>query len=169
MDPVAFAAWLGTQTTSRLLERVDQSRIEDRRGEPSREVENDLLKAWSKHPIQREKVRRDVAERRAELAGDNPTIIEILLADRVAICWLDALVADRESRTGIAIEMLEVSENDYYQRRAAWAQRRFITALRALGQVRKLALPTLLEFMNYETKKKKKVGQVVLHRRGCST
>jgi hypothetical protein len=134
----------------RLFDRIDGTRIERFRGDMSREVENLLLKAWSRNPIQRERIRRDVAERRGELAGENPTIIEIMLADRVAICWLEVQVADRESRTGIAIEILEVAGNDYYQRRADRAQRRLFAAVRALGQVRKLALPRLLGIVHRE-------------------
>ena len=74
-----------------------------------------------------------------------------MLADRVAICWLDVQLADRESRTKIAIEMLEVAENDYYQRCADRAQRRLFAAIRALAQVRRLALPALLDIVNCDS------------------
>jgi hypothetical protein len=140
----------GTEEPRRLFDRIEQTTIDRFRGDMSGVVENVLLKACSKDPLQRELIRRDVAQRRAELAGDKPTVIESMLADRAAFCWLDVQVADRESRVGRGSEMLGLADRDYFQRRVDRAQKRFLAAARALVQLRKLALPVVLDVVNRE-------------------
>ena len=75
---------------------------------------------------------------RTELAGPQPSPIERLLVERVVACWLqvydaDAIAAQPESVTFV--------QGDYNQRRQDRAHRRYLSAIRTLAMVRKLALP----------------------------
>jgi hypothetical protein len=78
---------------------------------------------------------------RDELAGPNPTALERLLVDRVAACWLQVQHAD----TLYAQQMDSLSQEwgDYYQRRMDRAHKRYLSAIKTLALVRKLALPVL--------------------------
>jgi hypothetical protein len=76
----------------------------------------------------------------AELAGPDPTPIERLLAERAAVCWW--LVHEYERRYA-AESSMPIIRADYQQRRLDRAHRRFLTALKTLATVRRLALPSL--------------------------
>ena len=79
---------------------------------------------------------------REELAGPAPTPIERLLAERAAVCWLDAYLADLlvAGRFGDELAGTEAANLDRYRDRA---HRRYLAALKTLSQVRKLAVPVL--------------------------
>ena len=78
---------------------------------------------------------------RSEIAGENPTPLEVLLTERVVSCWMlvelfDALMAgqlnkDNEHRTPISytLKMLKWQES---------ANRRYLAAIRELARVRKV-------------------------------
>jgi hypothetical protein len=77
---------------------------------------------------------------RAELAGPKPTPLERLLVERVVACWLHVQDADvRYAQLGNPT----LAQGDYFQRRMDRAHRRFLSAVRTLALVRKLALPVL--------------------------
>ena len=64
-----------------------------------------------------------------------------LLVERVVVCWLqvyhaDAAAAQAENHTFV--------QGDYNQRRQDRAHRRFLSAVKTLATVRRLALPTLV-------------------------
>lgn len=82
----------------------------------------------------------DLLER--QLAGDNPTPIEKLLAEQVALCWLALRYAEMtyESGTDTSIE-----HQKWRQSRVESASRRFLAATRTLAQVRRLQIPALLQ------------------------
>ncbi len=77
---------------------------------------------------------------RAELGGPNPTPVERLLVERVVACWLQVQDADVRytQAKNPALEW-----GDYYQRRMDRAHKRYLSALKALALVRKLAVPVL--------------------------
>src|SRR5262245_66143189 len=77
---------------------------------------------------------------RAELAGANPTPIERLLVERIVACWLQ--VQDADARYAQA-KNLSLAWGEYYQRRMDRAHRRYLSAVKALALVRKLAVPVL--------------------------
>jgi len=81
-----------------------------------------------------------MAKIRAELAGPNAQPLERLLADRVALCWLS--LHDVELRFAQCSD-LTISLADYWQRRINSAHKRYLTAIKTLATVRKLALPAL--------------------------
>jgi hypothetical protein len=77
---------------------------------------------------------------RAELSGPNPTPLERLLVERIVACWLQ--VQDADVRYAQA-KSLSLEWGDYYQRRMDRAHKRYLTAIKTLATVRKLALPVL--------------------------
>ncbi len=83
---------------------------------------------------------RKVNALRDELAGPNPTPLERILCERVALCWLDAFEMDRRFT---ALTEISFKDAAYRESRRDRAHRRFLTACRTLATVRKLALPTL--------------------------
>ena len=77
---------------------------------------------------------------RTELAGPTPTPIERLLVERVVACWLQ--VQDADVRYAQAKD-LSVKWYEYYQRRMNHSHKRYLSALKTLALVRKLAVPVL--------------------------
>lgn len=77
---------------------------------------------------------------RAELAGPNPTPIERLLVERAIACWLQ--VQDADVRYAQA-EDLSPKWAEYFQRRMNHCHKRYLSALKTLALVRKLAIPVL--------------------------
>jgi hypothetical protein len=75
------------------------------------------------------------------LAGANPTPVERLLVERVVACWLQ--VQDADVRYAQGQKELTFAQGEYYQRRMERAHKRYLSALRTLALVRKLAVPVL--------------------------
>ena len=87
------------------------------------------------HLVVREAAVAKMAQLRAELAGANPTGVERLLADRAVLCWfhvhqLELAYAGKGSMT------LPLAE--HYQKGIDRAHRRYLSAVKALAEVRKL-------------------------------
>jgi hypothetical protein len=90
--------------------------------------------------LYKESLKRKTELLRSEVAGPNPTPLEKLLAERVVACWLhlnhlEMLYASKESMS------LELGA--YYQRSISTAHKRYLSAIKSLATVRKLALPVL--------------------------
>lgn len=77
---------------------------------------------------------------RKELEGPTPTPMECLLAERAAFCWF--AVNYYETLFTQATD-LTLRQAEFHQRKIDRAHGRFLSALRTLAQVRKLALPAL--------------------------
>jgi hypothetical protein len=77
---------------------------------------------------------------RVELGGPNPTPLERLLVERIVTCWLH--LHDIEARFVQAKER-SIAQADYGQRALDRAQKRYLSALRTLATVRRLAVPVL--------------------------
>ncbi len=78
---------------------------------------------------------------RAELAGDNPTPLEKLLAERIALCWLHLNICEITLAQRGGDMTLTVA--DYHQKRLDRAHKRYLGAIKALAQVRRLQLPAI--------------------------
>jgi hypothetical protein len=110
-------------------------------GDLAREAQRILIGKFSdKNLLLRESVQRKLELLRAELAGASPTPLERLLVERVVACWLhlhhlEVIYAGKESMS------LELGA--YYQRSLSAAQKRYLSAIRTLALVRKLALPVV--------------------------
>jgi hypothetical protein len=74
------------------------------------------------------------------LAGPNPSPIEMVLAERAAICWL---VVYRYEHIALNQHMT-IPQSENIRRQVDSAHRRFVSTLVALARVRKLALPALV-------------------------
>jgi hypothetical protein len=88
------------------------------------------------------KVKAEVAEVRAELAGPDPTPIERLLADRAAACYLDLQLC--EVRCHIARQKGNDALRDTLDKRLTRSHNRYLSALTALARVRRLKLPPMV-------------------------
>jgi hypothetical protein len=100
------------------------------------------LAAGSNEVVQ-EAIRRKMRRLRRELAGEAAPPLERLLVDRIAVCWL--MLAQAESRYAQAMKAPSVSFelSEYHQRRCDRAQRRYLQAIKALAQVRRLLVPMM--------------------------
>src|SRR5436305_237315 len=83
------------------------------------------------------------AELAAALAGPARAPLERLLAERVALCWLRLhhaeMWAARDEARGVAVRLAE-----FHDKHLTHAHRRFLSAVKTLATVRRLALPVLV-------------------------
>ena len=99
-----------------------------------------IAKFTGKNLLVRESLTQKLELLRAELTGPTPSVLERLLVDRVVTCWLhlhhlEQQYAQKDSMT------LELGM--YYQRCLTLAQKRYVSAIKSLALVRKLAVPIL--------------------------
>jgi hypothetical protein len=146
--------WEGVLELARRAERGDKAALPALRevlkhpayvdalgGNLARMAQGALVERFGqKNLLVKEALRRKLETLRAELAGPDPSPLEMLLADRIVTCWLhlhhlEMLLAAKESVTFEA--------GGYYQRCLTSAQKRYLSAIKALAAVRKLALPVL--------------------------
>jgi hypothetical protein len=90
--------------------------------------------------LAREAVCRKMDELRAELGGPSPSPVERLLAERAVCCWLHLYHLEHAygSKASMSFELAA-----HYQRSIDRAHRRYLSALKALAEVRRLAGPTV--------------------------
>ena len=124
----------------KLLE--DPAYIELLGGDLARYVQRSFVNAITKDDdlALREAVYAKMAALRNSLLGENPTPVEVLLVERVVACWLQ--VQDADIRAASAQDPT-FKQADFNQRRMDAANRRYLAALKALAQVRKLAVTAL--------------------------
>jgi hypothetical protein len=80
---------------------------------------------------------------RADVAGENPTPLEGLLAERVVVCWMlvelfDVLMAAQLAKRTDSKCHVPFSTLKHYLRWQEIANRRYLAAIKALAQVRRL-------------------------------
>jgi hypothetical protein len=110
-------------------------------GELAEQAEQSFIRAASGDNLPfREALTRKLELMRSELSGPNPTPVERLLVERVVACWLQ--VQDADIRFAQAKD-LSIPWWKCYQLRMDRAHKRYLSALKALALVRKLALPVL--------------------------
>jgi hypothetical protein len=87
-----------------------------------------------------EGLRRKLDCMRAELAGPTPAPLERLLVERIVACWLHLyhLETAYAGKDSMSLDLAS-----YYQRSLSAAHKRYLSAIKALAVVRKLALPVL--------------------------
>ena len=74
------------------------------------------------------------------VAGDSPTQLERLLAERVAMCWLD--VQDHEHRYS-SLGTDTFAKYEWCSRMLDRAHNRYLSAIKVLAQVRRLSVPLI--------------------------
>lgn len=110
-------------------------------GDLARQAERSLIdKAAGKNLAFKEGLLRKTELLRRELAGPTPTAMEKLLVERVVTCWLH--LHDVQIRF-VQSQDLSIAQADYQQRALDRCHRRYLSALKTLALVRKLALPVL--------------------------
>jgi hypothetical protein len=91
--------------------------------------------------LAREAMARKVELLRAELAGPAPSPVERLLVERVAACWLQLHYA--ETLIAQQAQNFSLVQAEYHDRRRERAHKCYLSAIKALALVRKLAVPVL--------------------------
>jgi hypothetical protein len=82
-----------------------------------------------------ESVRRKVARLKSDLAGPEPTPLEALLIDQIAVTWMAAMHGEIEAASvGGSVEQAR-----YRQSRAESTQKRFLRAMKTLATLRAVA------------------------------
>ena len=86
----------------------------------------------------KEAVSRQAKALRRELLGDAPTPLERLLVDRVVCTWMGLHYA--ESKHAGTMQEQTFQQGEYYQDRIVRYQRMHLAAVRALAQLRRVAI-----------------------------
>ena len=98
------------------------------------------LTKGGEHPITEEALRRQLAAMREEVAGEDPSPLEKLLAERVVATWIQVQIF--ESFCASDLRQAYTRQADYHQRCLDRAHRRHLSAIKTLAQIRKLG-PTV--------------------------
>jgi hypothetical protein len=98
------------------------------------------VRAWvelasGQNLIVRESLSRKLDDLKAELAGPDPTLLERLMAERAAACWLQVSFTDAAMAQAKEVSLQQAA---YLSKRQDAAHRRYLTALGALAAMRRL-------------------------------
>ena len=140
---IVLRAQSGDETTLPVLRQMFEAPevVDLFGGNLARQAEQSLIRATAGKDVAfREALVRKLELLRAELAGPTPTPLERLLVERVAACWLqlhhaDALLAQQGK--------MSPAQGEYHQRSRDRAHKRYLSAIKTLALVRKLAVPAL--------------------------
>jgi exonuclease III len=104
----------------------------------ARVVQNGQIKSYTGTGLYVQEVMNQRVERlRNDLEGENPSPLESLLVERIISCYLHVNFAENEYTDSIGGgTRIEVAE--YMQKRLDRAHRRYLAAVKALAQVRKM-------------------------------
>lgn len=112
-------------------------------GNLARSAERSLVNvAAGENALTREAIMRKLETLRAELLGAAPSPLERLLVERVVLCWLQSHYEDAIDAIGLK-KGVSWTQSLNQQKRVDGAQRRYLSAIKALATVRRLALPML--------------------------
>ena len=111
-------------------------------GDLARIVEAGWLKRMGGNDeLFKESVSRHLRAMRKELCGPAPSPLEHLLVDRIGVCWLALHYAEAiYAQTG---GDMTFKQGEYYQDRIDRSQKRYLAAIKALAQIRRIQLPML--------------------------
>jgi hypothetical protein len=99
-----------------------------------------IRKAIGKDVLGEEAIDQQLDTIRSELEGPAPTPIERLLAERASLCWF---IVNWYENVYANSSGWSIDQADLQQRKIDKAHARFLSAVRTLAQVRKLALPAI--------------------------
>jgi hypothetical protein len=85
----------------------------------------------------RETMEFQLASMREEIAGENPSPLERLLAERIVLTWLQIQLFEGLYASSM-FKSMSLVQGSYYQKRLDYTYRRHLSAIRTLAQVRKL-------------------------------
>lgn len=115
------------------------------RSTPAEDLVTCLVSRYYGNVVEQESIRYQVEELRQDLAGPQPTVMEALLAERAAVCWLAVNVIERAAES---VQNSTLADVVARQRKIDGAHRRFMSAIKTLATVRKLALPDIKVLVN---------------------
>ena len=125
-----------------LREVLENREVADLLGNLSRRIEGQLIESVAKNdPLLREALPMKLQHMRREIAGPNPTPLELQLVERVVLCWLT--LHEIEHRFN-QMKELPPKQAEAWQRRIDQAHRRYLAAVKMLATVRKLAIPVII-------------------------
>ena len=99
-----------------------------------------------------------------QVNGPNPTPIERMLAERASLCWY---IVNLYENAYANASGWNISQADLQHRKIDKAHARFLSALRTLAQVRKLAVPVLQ--VNIGKKQVNVAGSAVIGKEGVES
>jgi hypothetical protein len=85
----------------------------------------------------KELLKRQLASMREEIAGENPSPLERLLAERVVATWLQIQLFEGMYAAGMH-QSMSTNQRNYLQERSDRAHRNHLSAIRMLAQIRKM-------------------------------
>jgi len=91
-------------------------------------------------PGLKEVLKAQLAAMREEIAGDNPSPLERLLAERIVITWLQIQLFEGLYANNMSKGTTTIAQGKYEQKRIDQAYKRHLSAIRTLAQIRKLGL-----------------------------
>jgi hypothetical protein len=112
--------------------------IETYGGDLAGRVLDMIISSITDDPKEREALRRQYARLRDDLAGPAPSASERVLAERVAVAHFDSYYSDL-----LAHSHYNMLHGDFVQRRQDRAERRYLRAVRALAECRKIEASTV--------------------------
>jgi hypothetical protein len=122
-------------------ELLKQPHILEVFGNAANHAEKALIRKFaSKNLAAEEGLRLKMDCLRVELVGPTPSPLERLLAERIAVCWLhvnylEAIYGSHDNMT--------LDQGMYYQKSIDRAHKRYLSAIKTLAVIRRLALPVL--------------------------
>jgi hypothetical protein len=118
----------------------DPAAVDRLGGDLARQAELALVHAAAGQNLAlREALTRKLDLLRAELAGPAPAPLERLLVSRVVACWLQLHHADMVLHQ----QNFTLAQAEHHERKRDRAHKRYLSAIKTLALVRKLALPFL--------------------------
>jgi len=115
----------------------------DKLGDVAREAADSLVKVFTKNRVVQEALHSKLNALRREIGGSGPTPLENLLAQRIAACWLQVYYLEAIWAQNLKNCGLTGRQSESFQRSIDRAQRRYLSAIKALVQVRRLLGPVL--------------------------
>jgi hypothetical protein len=105
---------------------------------PAKMAESVLIEEITKDGdlASKEFLRHQLESMRVEVAGENPSPLERLLAERVVATWLEVQLF--EGLCAVGMKRGTLKQDDHRQKRLDRAHRRHLSAIRTLAQIRKL-------------------------------
>jgi hypothetical protein len=86
----------------------------------------------------KEVLSNQLAAMREEIAGDNPSPLERLLAERIVITWLQIQLFEGLYASNMSKGTTTIAQGNYKQKMIDQSYRRHLSAIRTLAQIRKL-------------------------------
>ncbi len=119
----------------------DTPSVCDKIGDWALKAEDSLVKLTAKNPLIQEALHSKLNALRREIGGPDPSPLENLLAQRIAACWLQVHYLETVYAVNVENNGLSGRWSESMQRSIDRAQRRYLSAIKTLVQVRRLLGP----------------------------